>query len=116
MTCRKDFKRKKTTLWNRYIIRLTELCQPIVIYMFQLSISNTNPPSEVNSIVQNIGGVIEKIDKTTTSYDTLSEKAEMHLENTSKVQKTISDYMEKIDVLEQTLQYMQIIVNIDNLK
>lgn len=66
--------------------------------------------------MQALEKTIDEVDKVNEKYESISEEVSNHIETNNKTRTVIEDYLKQITTLESTLQYIKIIVAIDNLK
>lgn len=86
----------------------------IIVNMFQLSLSNSD--SEVAKTIGRLKQTEELVKSTAPRVKHLEDKVGEHLKETCESSTTLENYFRKLNELECTLQYYQVVVRIENLR
>lgn len=111
--CEISIRSRKRALKQLYVIASNFLLL-LNLNIFQLLLEDDS--FNATSVLQKVVEKVEQIDNVVGRYDKLSEEVSEHLENSGRVRKDLSDYLKKIDTLECSLRYMNIVISIDDLR
>jgi hypothetical protein len=84
--------------------------------LFQLSLASSEVPSKVSAAIKGVENTTLEINKLTDKFDALSSAVGNQLTNSEGIVVQLQEYVDKIDLLERTLAYLQCIRAIEDIR
>jgi hypothetical protein len=84
--------------------------------LFQLSLASSEVPSKVSAAVEGVEDTSLEINRLIDKFDALSSAVGNQLMNSEGIAIQLQEYIDKIDLLERTLAYLQCIKTIEDIR
>lgn len=84
--------------------------------LFQLSLASSEVPSKVSAAVKGVEDTSLEISRLIDKFDALSSAVGNQLMNSEGIAIQLQEYVNKIDLLERTLAYLQCIKTIEDIR